>query len=166
MADQSDTNNSSGSKPKGDTPQNKPDQTKDKPSGASSGVASSASSSTASSAVITPTPPKAESAAHGTKKNPTAPLKSDNNVKKTTSASDNPGTPSATSPIKNEKNQKPAKTGILWFVTIVNLLILLLVVVWMMFGITEKPMKSISSTIKALRAEGMKRAQDLTQSLW
>ncbi|MAD15482.1 MAG: uroporphyrinogen-III methylase [Alteromonadaceae bacterium] len=137
MADQSDTNNSSGSKPKGDTPQNKPDQTKDKPSSASSGVASSASSSTASSAVITPAAPKAESAAHGTKKNPTAPLKSDNNVKKTTSASDNSGTPSATSPIKNEKNHKPAKTGILWFVTIVNLLILLLIAAAAYWGWTQ-----------------------------
>ena len=120
MADQSDTNNTSGNKPKNETS----NKAQDKPK------------TIDSSAVITPAPPKTESKPDTDKKNPAAPLKSDNNVKKTSSVSDNAGVNSAPK-AKNENNSKPAKTGFLWFVTIINLLILLLIVAAAYWGWTQ-----------------------------
>ncbi|GAC34084.1 uroporphyrinogen-III C-methyltransferase [Paraglaciecola polaris] len=116
MADQSDTNNAQGNKPK--------DETHDKPN------------TIKSSAVITPAPPKAEPKTNTDIKHPTAPLKSDNNVKKTSSTRDTSAT-SSTPKAKDDSNNKPVKTGILWFVTLINLLILLLIVAGAYWGWTQ-----------------------------
>jgi uroporphyrin-3 C-methyltransferase len=132
MADQSDTNKASGNKPneqaQGTDPQKVPTEEKTQPK-EKAAVANP-------SAIITPAPPKAEPNTANATKKPTAPLKSDNNVKNTTSTSDSTGNRTAPK-AKSNDNQKQAKTGILWFVTIINLLILLLILAGAYWGWTQ-----------------------------
>ncbi|MGY0591997.1 MAG: uroporphyrinogen-III C-methyltransferase, partial [Paraglaciecola chathamensis] len=121
MADQSDTNKASDNKPKEQAQEKAKSVEPQKASAQEKPQATDKSVESKSSTVITPAPPKAETNTANPKKSSTAPLKSDNKVKKTTSTSDNSDN-RATSKANSGANQKPAKTGFLWFVTIINLL--------------------------------------------
>ncbi|QHJ11994.1 Protein HemX [Paraglaciecola mesophila] len=136
MADQSDTNKASENKPK--------EQAQEKAKGVELQKATAQEKSqpadkavtSKTSPVITPAPPKAETNTTNPKKNSTAPLKSDNNVKKTTSTSDNSGTQTVAK-AKSDPSQKSAKTGLLWLVTILNFLILILLAAAAYWGWTQ-----------------------------
>ncbi|MGY0642651.1 MAG: uroporphyrinogen-III C-methyltransferase, partial [Paraglaciecola chathamensis] len=136
MADQSDTNKASDNKPKEQAQEKAKSVEPQKASAQEKPQATDKSVESKSSTVITPAPPKAETNTANPKKSSTAPLKSDNNVKKTTSTSDNSDN-RATSKANSGANQKPAKTGFLWFITIINLLILLLIIAAAYWGWTQ-----------------------------
>ncbi|MBU3019046.1 uroporphyrinogen-III C-methyltransferase [Paraglaciecola agarilytica] len=149
MADQSDTNKASDNKPKEQAQEKTKSVEPQKASAQEKPQATDKAVESKPSTVITPAPPKAETNTANPKKSSTAPLKSDNNVKKTTSTSDNSDN-RATSKANSGANQKPAKTGFLWFVTIINLLILLLIIAAAYWGWTQW--------------EGQKQSQQARQS--